>query len=248
MDLDTEDNIQDVQRFPKYDYKYYLPNEISNVVQHFPKFELCSLHIHIHSLPAKIDSLKILLEHLRETNIEIHFILLCETFLKNENAGHYDIEGYNMVCRNREIRSRGGVAIYVKNHFNFTEIDCVALNWDAEFESIFIQVNLPNRKLLVGEVYRIPNSIDRYGKVIDTLTNSYPTHNITIGTYQNFDYMKINNNNNISLLFYAFCSAGIIPVIDKPTRITHSSATCIDNIYLKCCPYELSNAISGIIV
>ena len=116
----------------------------------------------------------------------------------------------------------------------------------------FVQVNLPNRKLLVGEIYRIPNtseklSIDRYGKVIDTLTNSYPTHNIIIGTDQNFDYMKINNNNNISLLFDTFCSAGLIPVIDKPTRITHSSATCIDNIYVKCSPYELSNAISGII-
>ena len=97
MILDTVENIQDGQRFLKYDCKYYLPNEISNIAQHFPKCELCSLHINIHSLPAKIDSLKILLEHLRETNIEIHFILLCETFLKNENAGHYDIEGYNMV-------------------------------------------------------------------------------------------------------------------------------------------------------
>ena len=90
-------------------------------------------------------------------------------------------------------------------------------------------------------------SIDRYGKVIDTLTNSYPTHNIIIGTDQNFDYMKMNNNNNISLLFDTFCSAGIIPVIDKSTRKTHSSATCIDNIYVKCSPYKLSNAISGII-
>ena len=90
-------------------------------------------------------------------------------------------------------------------------------------------------------------AIDRYGKVIDTLTNSYTTHNIIIGTDQNFDYMKMNNNNNIYLLFDTFCSAGIIPVLDKPTRITHSSATCIDNIYVKCSPYEPSNAISGIV-
>ena len=130
------------------------------------------------------------------------------------------------------------VAIYVKNHFNFTEIDCVDLNWDAEFESIFIQVNLPNRKLLVGEIYRIPNtseknSIDRYGKVIDTLTNSYPTHIIIIGTNQNFDYMKINNNNNISLLL---CY-----------RQADKDNSFVSNIYVKCSPYELSNAISGII-
>jgi len=43
-------------------------------------FDYSTLHLNIHSLPAKIDNLKGLISELHEQNVEIDFILLCETF------------------------------------------------------------------------------------------------------------------------------------------------------------------------
>ncbi len=52
-------------------------------------------------------------------------------------------------------------------------------------------------------------------------------HNIIKGTDQNFDYIK-----NTQYLLDTFMSSGLIPTITKPTRITHTTATLIDNIYI----------------
>ena len=56
---------------------------------------------------------------------------------------------------------------------------------------------------------------------------------IVIGTDQNFYLLKLDKHVPTINLNDAFLSNGFIPNISKPTRITHSSATLIDNIYTK---------------
>ena len=56
--------------------------------------------------------------------------------------------------------------------------------------------------------------------------------NIIVGTDQNFDYLKIDNHKNTEDLLNTFMSNGLIPTITKPTCITDTSATLIDNIYV----------------
>ena len=77
-----------------------------------------TLHLNIHSLPAKIDNLKFIISELSEQNIAIDFILLCETFLTDYNSHQYNIPGYNFVYKNRINSTRGGVAIYINNNIN----------------------------------------------------------------------------------------------------------------------------------
>ena len=64
-----------------------------------------------------------------------------------------------------------------------------------------------------------------------------------IGTDQNFDYMKVNVNKNISDLLNVFFTSGVLPTVKRPTRITHTSATFIDNIYVKSQRYENIDSI-----
>ncbi len=53
-----------------------------------------------------------------------------------------------------------------------------------------------------------------------------------MGGDQNFNYLKINSHNpTLDLLNQAF-SHGLIPCITKPSQITHSTATLINNIYV----------------
>ena len=56
---------------------------------------------------------------------------------------------------------------------------------------------------------------------------------IITGTDQNIDFLKINNNNNHALnLHNTLMSLEVLTIITKTTRITHSTATLIDSIYL----------------
>ena len=53
-----------------------------------------------------------------------------------------------------------------------------------------------------------------------------------IGTDQNLDYLKINSHANTMNFFKMNLDNCLIPTMYKPTRVTHSSATLIDNIYV----------------
>jgi len=69
---------------------------------------------------------------------------------------------------------------------------------------------------------------------------------VIIGTDQNFDYMKIDQNKNTQELLNLFFNNCIFPTIIKPTRITHSSAPLIDNLYINI--NNDTNIKSGIIL
>ena len=130
---------------------------------------------------------------------------------------------------------RGGVAIYIKSNYNFIERDDIAINIPGIFESIFIQVISATPNIIIGEIYRVPNTnetqtIQMYNNIVQHIQNF--NGNIIFGTDQNFDYIKIENHKNVEDLLSLFLTSGLIPTITKPTRITHSTATLIDNIYI----------------
>jgi hypothetical protein len=54
-----------------------------------------------------------------------------------------------------------------------------------------------------------------------------------MGTDQNFDLLKYNTHTHTQILLDTFISHGFNSTTTKPTRITHSTATLIDNIYTK---------------
>jgi hypothetical protein len=71
-------------------------------------------------------------------------------------------------------------------------------------------------------------------------------HLIIIGTDQNIDLLKVNHHAKSSELLNLFFANKLSPCITKPTRITHKTATLIDNIYLSA-PYK-GPLQSGILV
>ena len=192
------------------------------------------MHLNIQSLPAKFDKLKLLISELHDQQIDLDFILLCETFLTDNIASQFNIEGFNLVYKNRLTMARGGVAIYVNTKFSFKVRDDLATNVPGVFESVFIEIKSQKYNAIVGEIYRVPNtnevnSIKMYETICKNL-HGY-THNIIIGTDQNFDYIKIDQHRNTEELLSTFLAHGLVPTITKPTRIAHSTATLIDNLY-----------------
>ena len=76
------------------------------------KFQHNALHINIHSLPAKFEKLQELIVSFNEAGIKLDYILICETFLRENNSHLYNIKGYNFIHRSRKLLNGGGVCMY----------------------------------------------------------------------------------------------------------------------------------------
>jgi hypothetical protein len=120
-------------------------------------YQYKALHINIHSIPDKIDKLKEMLVKFHDVKIDFDFILLCETFLKDNITNLYNIPGFNLVSKNRQVLTKGGVAIYIKENIGYKLRDDLSLFYEGEFETVFIQTT--DRHVIVGDIYRIPNSL-----------------------------------------------------------------------------------------
>ncbi len=114
-------------------------------------------------------------------------------------------------------------------------------------EIIFTEINHNGHKLVLGEIYRVPGineqiSIQRYDSILQNLLDF--NGDVIIGTDQNFNYLDIERHSKTRQLLDIFISSGFLPTVTLPTRITHSTSTLIDNIYIKCKHYD--EIVSGI--
>ena len=78
-----------------------------------------TLHINIQGINSKFDKFKMMLESFEQVNVYFHFILLCETFVRDTNAYMFDIPGYTFVYKNRCKIQRGGVGIYIRTGIRY---------------------------------------------------------------------------------------------------------------------------------
>ena len=57
-------------------------------------------------------------------------------------------------------------------------------------------------------------------------------HSVLIGADHNLDFLKHMQHTATELFINKLLDFNMIPCITRPTRITHSSATLIDNIFV----------------
>ena len=238
--LPSEDIIKDLG--------YCDPDGLENLDENINTFHgLKCLHINIQSLPSKFDKLKDLLGTLKSHKFDLDCILVCETFLKKETADFFNLPGYTLVHKGRINKKGGGVGIYIANRYKFQLRDDLSHFIEGEFESIFIELNAPH-KVIIGEIYRVPNtnitrSISLYEEVLDNLRDYHCP--ILIGTDQNFDLLKSTTVDFIKKFLDTYLAYGLYPSIKNPTRITHATASLIDNLYIN--PDQIGKAVSGIL-
>ena len=206
-------------------------------------------HLNIHSIPSKYNDLVELLGVLNDKHILPDILLLCETFLTANNATKYHFDNYDLVSKYREKKKQGGVSILIRSNIRYIERPDISIFEEGKFESVFVEISRGKKcAVVIGEVYRIPGTnenefIETYSNIITKIRNE--KKKIIIGTDQNLDYLKINQHNNTRKFFDLNLSNHLLATILKPTRVTHSSATLIDNIYVDA---DLHNNIKSYIV
>jgi len=174
-----------------YDVNDILPDKFSqNNIQ-------CKVfHLNIQELSSKCYQLHTLHSDLSDAHVEIDYILSSETFVNDDNAHLFKLPNYNFIYKNRKIKSKGGVAIFIRDNIQYNLREDLSIFIEGELESIFIESINNGQTSVVGEIYRIPNtsvnlSIQRYEAILHKMESS--NSQVIIGTDQNFDYLKINS-------------------------------------------------------
>ncbi len=200
--------------------KYVEPQDVKIELKNIKGSQFCVLHCNIHSIPSKLTELNSLLFKLRDSKIFVDVILLCETFITDENKGKCQIDGYELFDEHRQNITRGGVAIYVSKKLQYKERKDLNIFVEGKFESCFIEVTLRSKPLVIGEIYRVPGTrevdfISTYEEVIGKIHKEKKS--LIIGTDQNLDFLKIHEHTNTAKFLDVNLSNGILPTITKPT-------------------------------
>ena len=145
---DLFDLIDTEYSLPNSNCKYVEPDNAQLDISNGQGSQFCVLHINIHSVPSKLAELNDLLFKLKDCKIHVDVILLCETFITDENKEKYQINGYELIDEHRQNITRGGVAIYVSRKLHYEERKDLNYFDEGKFESCFIEVTLRAKKLL----------------------------------------------------------------------------------------------------
>ena len=191
------------------------------------------MHLNVRSYLKHAADLKNLLEDLLENNVSIDVILLCETFLNSQNICLVDLPGYQIYYKNHEDRPGGGVMIMVKDDLRV--YDVLTTPFNGSTESLFVKVLCGKKIYCFGELYRIPNSnlvdfVNDYKSIMSVIDD---VKDIVIGSDFNLDLIKSSLHKPTMQFLEDFLLNGFVMTISKPTRVTHSTVTLIDNIICK---------------
>ena len=119
-------------------------------------------------------------------------------------------------------------------------------------EHIFAEVKTDNNPVYVGSCYRPVNTnagdfLLEYNKLLKTLSCSVKSKNanLIIGLDHNLDLMKSDLHKPTCDFLQCNYEFGILPAINRPTRVTLSTATLIDNIFIS---QELIHSMDSVIL
>ena len=185
--------------------------------------------LNVRNLLSKIDEVK----QLATEKCNTHIFGLCETFLTKEvSEDLIEIEGFYLERKDRcetQDKSGGGIVAYISNSLNYKRRKDLEL---SNLENIWIQLEFKNTKsVLVCFVYRPPGMpqswIDSFETEID-----YANDNgleIMIFGDLNIDYTDGCTNTKWE---HVVTQSSLTQIIDTPTRVTSTSSSIIDHVYV----------------
>ena len=141
---------------------------------------------------------------------------------------------YKFISCCHEQRQGGGIGIYVNEKLDFKERSDIGINDDDICQSRFIELNVTDKIIIIGILYRPPNGnlhkfMEYLNKEVDLLDKTNKSIYL-MGDF-NINLLKIDTNQLTADFYQTLISYSLIPTITKPTRITHHTATLIDNIF-----------------
>ena len=193
-----------------------------------------SCHINIRSINANLSHFE---NYLQLLSIDFPVIAITETWLTDITCDLYSWTEYNFVEQHRSNKCGGGVGIFLQNHLNYIKRNDLNISNDS-CESLFVEIDRTNlireKNIIIGVIYRPPKTeishfIDIMKDIMDKIKNENKICYL-VGDY-NINLINVDSHGLTSEFNDIMYSGGFIPLITRPTRVTRTSATLIDNIY-----------------
>lgn len=199
---------------------YYYDCQAFNNKYKNSKGQFSTIHFNMRSVKNKVDDLEVLLHSL---TLEFDAIALTETWLTKEDVPP-QLQGYSCESLSREKKRGGGIALYLKNHFQYQVIDNLT-RIDENVESLFVNIS----NVVVAVLYRPPSGnmfefmafLDSALCYLGTATTSFfILGDVNIDTIS--DDLHAREFRDVTHQYA--CSN----VITLPTRVTADTATSLD--------------------
>ena len=194
------------------------------------------LHLNSRSLLGSFDKFKSTRVNL---NKSFSVIGISETWLNDQTQFFAQIPGYNFVSNHRNVKTGGGIGLYLQDHFEFKILGNCYFSDPEIMESLFVEICIPRGKnIIVGTIYRPPNQnlssfLEKFNELISIISKDNK-HCYIMGDF-NLDLLQEFMDSLFSHMFF--------PLITRPTCITSHSATLIDNIFTNSLSFNFRSGI-----
>ena len=195
--------------------------------------DLDIVQLNVRGLKSKLDDLSTLIVDLKLPDV----MIISETWLKAGEEKFINIEGYNFIGAPQPNKKGGGVGFLIKNGLLYRELtELNQLNTSNTFEHYYIELKGDHQNVVLGSIYRPPNTcletfLSEY-KVSLNMACDQKNKQVIVGMDHNINLLKHDTHAKMQEFIEINLDFGLIPVITKPTRVTHSSTTLIDNLLI----------------
>ena len=201
-------------------------------------------HQNIHGLNGKIDEFMVSLAPEMP-----HLICLTEHHLKYNEIDAVHIPNYNLGARYCSTNFKcGGVGIFVHKNTKYSNINLLNYCKEQDIEIVAIKLKFAVKNVIVLCVYRAPGGnfdyfLEQLDCILNRLDNSKTEYIICGDLNINF----LGNNNKKIKVENLLNTYNLIGTVSFPTRITNSSHSAIDNIFVdKKNNYTIKPHINGL--
>ena len=189
---------------------------------------LVMFHCNVRSLPK---NLSLLSEFLYSANCKPDILAITETRLSTWTVTNVDIPNYDFLHINSPTQA-GGSGLYVSKNLN------AIYRPDLKFsiplvESSWCEIILGNGRpnVIVRCIYQCPTSnLSAFTSEFETLLKEISEHEIYILGDFNIDLLKYSEHLLTEECLNMLYLNNLLPLITKPTRLTHHTSTLIDHI------------------
>ena len=193
--------------------------------------KLTVMQLNIRGLINKQSELIKLMEN-GSTN-KVNIALLCETWLRADSKKFVNLPSFYYTSRERVGKKGGGVGILINKTLKYKPRPDLEVE-SSSLEHIIVEVKGDKDKILIASFYRAPNTdqsefLNSYTELLESLKKEWCS--LIIGLDHNLDLLKCNSHQKMQKFIEINYTHNLMPCYTKLTRITHKSATLIDNIY-----------------
>ena len=216
---------------------YHLSNTFKSMLQNqkVTRETFSIFHANIRSAsPQKINQL---VAYLNILDHEFTVIGLTETWFDTGKAATCTLNGYHSEHSHRVGKTGGGASLFLKPGISYKTRKDLCMVEDY-IETVFVEISnsclVTDKNIVVGVVYRPPDSnrdsfLTKMKVILQKLDASSKQCRI-MGDF-NLNILNTDKDPKTAEFVDLMFSYAMLPLINKPTRSTTHSNTCIDNIF-----------------